>query len=110
MEVFISNLYIIVPAFWACFTVYILWYVTKAKHYSAITPIEARQLWTIHKQNTNCNGRKWRQIRRGDDTIGFQCECGYRHVQQRPIVASMPIASIDTQVTAFERLHTSHRN
>jgi hypothetical protein len=110
MEVITSNLYMITPALWASFTMYIVWYVTRAKHYSPITPTEARQLWTIHRQTVNCNGKKWRQIRRGGATIGFECDCGHRHIQKRPIVASMPNASIDTEVSAFDRLHTSHKS
>ena len=110
MEIFTSNLYIIMPALWASFTTYTVWYVTRAKHYSPITPNEARQLWVIHRQTFNCNGKRWRQIRRGGATIGFQCECGHRHIQKRPIVGSMPIASIDTEVSAFDRLHTTHKS
>jgi hypothetical protein len=110
IEIFTSNLHILMPALWACFTIYIAWYTTKAKHYSTITPLEAKQLWTIHKQDTHCNGRKWRQIERAGKTIGFQCECGHRHTQKRPIVAHLPTTTMEYEASAFDRLHTTHKS
>lgn len=110
MELITSNLNMIMPALWTCFAVYAVWYVTGAKHYYPISPTEARQLWAIHKQTINCNGKKWRLIRRDGTTIGFECDCGHKHVQKRPIIANVPIALIDTEVSAFDRLHTSHKS
>lgn len=110
IEAFTSNLYVLMPASWASFTIYIMWYITKAKHYSPITPLEARQLWTIHKETTHCNGQKWRQIKRSDKTIGFQCECGHKHIQKRPIVAHLPTTTIEYEVSAFDKLHTTHKS
>ncbi|MEM3700088.1 MAG: hypothetical protein QXL57_04385 [Candidatus Bathyarchaeia archaeon] len=75
---------------WTIFIVYATWYFTSAKHYAPLTLSEARLLWKIHKQNIGCNGRKWKLIKRGDKIIGFQCECGHKYIQKRPIVASTP--------------------
>jgi hypothetical protein len=110
IEAFTSNLYVLMPASWASFTIYIIWYITKAKHYSPITPLEARQLWTIHKETTHCNGQKWRQIKRSGKTIGFQCECGHKYIQKRPIVAHLPTTTIEYEVSAFDKLHTTHKS
>jgi len=110
METFTSNLPILMPALWGSFTVYVAWYVAKAKHYFPITPVEAKQLWTIHKETARCNAKKWKQIKRSGKTIGFQCDCGHKHVQKRPIVAHVPTTQIECDVSAFDRLHTTHKS
>jgi hypothetical protein len=101
---------IIVPTVWACFAIYLAWYFAKAKRYSPLTPSEARQLWAFHKHETNCNGRKWRQLKRRKQTVGFECECGYKHVQKRPMIAHTPATLNNPQVSAFDKLHTSHKS
>jgi len=100
-------------ALWGCFTTYATWYFTLAKHYAPITPNEAKILWKIHKQNIECYARKWRRIKRGDKIIGFECECGYKHIQKRPIVASTPTPHIEpaiSQTSALDKLHTSYKS
>jgi hypothetical protein len=109
-DMLMSNLWIVTPTLWGCFTTYVAWYFTKAKRYSPITPTEARQLWTIHKHDAHCGGTKWRRVENGKLTVGFQCECGYRHVQKKPIMAHAPAKLENPQVTAFDRLHTSHKS
>lgn len=107
---FMSNLQIIVPTVWGSLAVYGAWYFARAKRISPLTATEAKQLWTIHKHDAGCRCKKWRQIKRGKLTVGFQCECGYEHVQKKPLVAHAP-ASLETQqVSAFDRLHTSHKS
>jgi hypothetical protein len=83
-EMLISNLYlIIVPTMWACFATYLAWY---------------------------CNGTKWRQVKHGKETVGFECDCGYKHEQKRPMIAHAPATLDNTQVSTFDRLHTSHKS
>jgi hypothetical protein len=36
-------------------------------------------------------------IKRGNKIIGFECECGFRHIQRRPIVAGAPALGIKSQ-------------
>jgi hypothetical protein len=110
LEMLTSNLWIVMPSSWACFTTYLAWYFTKVKRYSPITSAEARQLWTIHKHDTRCNGRKWSQVRRGKQTVGFECECGYKHVQKKPIIAHAPATLNGSEVSAFDKLHTTHKS
>jgi hypothetical protein len=76
---------ILMPTVWACFALYTTWYLTSAKDYAPLTREEAELLWKIHKQNAECKVKKWREIRRRGKIVGFECECGYRHVQKRPI-------------------------
>jgi hypothetical protein len=92
---------------WATFLGYTVWYFTMAKHYAPLTLEEAQVLWKIHKQNANCQSTKWRKIRKGGKIVGFECECGYRHVQKSPIVKStLAPTEIQTDVTAiYKKLH-----
>jgi hypothetical protein len=84
------ELEILMFTLWSVFVAYITWYLTSAKHFAPITPREGGMLWKIHKSSAHCSGRRWRTIKRGSKIVGFECECGYRHVQRRPIVANMP--------------------
>jgi hypothetical protein len=79
-----------VPAFtpWTIFSLYATWYLTKAKSCVPIAVNEARIPRRIHKRNLHCQSIRWREIRRGSKTIGFECECGHRYIQRRPIVAN----------------------
>ena len=77
----------IIPLMWTFFAAYTTWFLTSAKDYVPLTRKEAEILWKIHKQKDNCKAKKWQIIRRGGKIIGFKCECGYKHVQKKPIVA-----------------------
>jgi hypothetical protein len=85
---------IIVTAVWACFSAYLLWFITAVKRNEPITVDEAKTLWRIHKKNTHCTGHSWHPIkRRGGKIKGFKCDCGYKYSQIRPIVAGVPQVS-----------------
>jgi hypothetical protein len=109
IEMFMSNLWIITPTMWACFIVYAVWYSTKAKNYAPLTPVEARQLWVIHQQSANCSSRKWRQVKHRGITVGFECSCGHKHIQLRPIVAHLPSPPVPLQTPDFNTLQPSNR-
>ena len=82
---------IILPTVWTFFMGYLLWYVTSAKRNAAITVNDAKILWKMHKKSTNCAGHKWRLItRRGGKISGFECECGYKYTQKRPLISNLP--------------------
>jgi len=104
-----NMLEIIAPAVWMGFAVYATWYFASAKHYAPITLNEARILWEIHKQNVRCDAKKWQEIRRRGKIIGFECECGYKHVQKRPIATNTPTPKIKSQTSptsTIDKLHT----
>jgi hypothetical protein len=98
-----ETLEIFTFALWTIFVIYATWYFTSAKHYAPLTPYEARLLWKIHKQNIGCNGRKWQIIKRGGKIVGFKCECGYRHIQKRPIVAGTPTLPMPSQISIIRK-------
>jgi hypothetical protein len=105
-----DMLEILLVASWGCLAMYATWYFTSAKHYAPITSKEARILWKIHKRNIQCGARKWREVKRRGKIIGFECECGYKHVQKRPVVASAPAPNMKTQTSTFDKLHTSYKS
>ena len=104
-----SEMWLIAPTIWASFIAYLVWYLTKAKHYVPISRVEAKQLWAIHIHNNHCNSRKWRQIRHRGRTVGFECGCGFKHLQQRPIVAPSAPTSVATQTSTYNTLQPSQR-
>jgi hypothetical protein len=104
---------IIIGALWIFLAAYATWYFTSAKNYAPITPNEARILWKIHKRNIRCDAKKWREITRKGKIIGFECGCGYKHIQKRPIVANTPTPKIESQnpqTSTFDRLHASYKS
>lgn len=99
-----KNVEILVLALWSCFAVYAIWYLTSVNEYAPLTFNEADTLWKIHKHSVRCEGKEWREIMRGGKIVGFECECGYRHVQKRPIMVSTPETSV------FDKLHTTYKS
>lgn len=108
-----KMLEILVYSIWTCFAVYSIWYLTSAKRYAPITRAEARALWHIHRQNSKCHTRKCKEIRRGGRIVGFECGCGYKHYQRRPMVGNGPASTIrleDPEYSAFDALHTTYKS
>ena len=86
-----NTLTIILPAIWASFACCLLWFVTSAKRSVSITFDDTKALWRIHKKATNCSSHKWNPIsRKGGKISGFECACGYRYTQKRPLICSSP--------------------
>lgn len=86
LSVFIQNPAIFIVASCTSFLAYVTWYFTVGKQYASLTPSDARILWKIHKQDSNCKAKKWRIIRYRDKIIGFECGCGHRHIEKRPLI------------------------
>ena len=76
----------LIPAIWLSFGACATWYLMSARRYAPLTPAEVRILWKIHKQKVQCAAKKCLKIVRKNKIVGFECECGYKHVQKRPIV------------------------
>jgi len=110
IQEFFSYLWVIMPAAWGCLSVYGIWYLTRAKNYFPISTAEAKQLWMIHRRGMNCDSKRWKQVKQHGTTVGFECECGFKHMQTKPIVGNHPILNIQGQFSSFDRLHTSHKS
>jgi hypothetical protein len=87
----IDPLIIAIPATWALFASYLAWYATSAKRNVPITFDDAKALWHIHKKNARCNSHKWHPIsRKGGKISGFECDCGYKYTQKKPLLSGRP--------------------
>jgi len=71
---------------WTVFVIYTIWCFTSAK---TLRPNNARA--KIHKRGSGYDGKKWRELKHGGKIVGFECECGHKHTQRRPIVIKAPI-------------------
>ena len=101
---------ILTPATWMCFTIYAIWYFTSAKHHHPMTLNEAKILWKIHKQTVQCKAKKWYSIKQGNKLVGFKCECGYKHVQERPLIVKNPSYTTKPNTTPITKLHTPYKS
>lgn len=94
---------------WAAFITYLSWYVTSAKYNAPLTVDEARMLWKIHRQDGHCSAKRWREIRSHDKIVGFECDCGYAHLQRRPVVAgTLAYDHLGMQVSAYDKPQTTY--
>jgi len=92
---------ILVPVAWLALLVYAVWYFVSAKDYAPLNSKEVLLLWKIHKQQAGCKAKGWREIRRRKKLIGFKCECGYKHLQKRPINVREPELLIQSENTIY---------
>jgi len=77
---------VLIPAMWVSLGFVIAWFLLSAKRVVPLSRIEAETLWKVHKQTTQCRAKSWQEIIRGNNIIGFECECGHKHVQKRHII------------------------
>jgi len=56
-----------------------------------ITAKDAKMIWMIHTNTSSCGSHRWQPLKRSNDKIvGFQCDCGYRYTQRKPLVCISP--------------------
>jgi hypothetical protein len=67
-----------------------------AKRNVPMTRREVNLLFTLHKQTVHSCGHKMQPLMMKSGKIaGFQCECGFRHIQKRPYFSRSPKTSIE---------------
>ena len=47
---------------------------------------DAEAMWTLHRQNNYCTSKEWQPLQHRSKIIGFQCQCGYKYTQKKPII------------------------
>ncbi|PVX23763.1 MAG: hypothetical protein CW691_09710 [Candidatus Bathyarchaeum sp.] len=77
---------VLIPAIWLSLGFATAWFLLSAKRVVPLTQKEAETLWRVHKQKMLCKAKSWREIVRGDKVVGFECECGHKHVQKKHII------------------------
>jgi hypothetical protein len=76
---------------WSSFTVCVVWFFGFAKRSAPIAADDVKVMWAIHRKNAHCSGHKWQPIKqRKGKIVGFQCECGYKYTQKRPLISRIP--------------------
>ncbi|MFP3984799.1 MAG: hypothetical protein ACLFU9_02355 [Candidatus Bathyarchaeia archaeon] len=88
--------HILLPAFWACLALYVAWYLKSAR-FVPLSHKEARVLWKVHQNTALCNAARWSKIKRKNKVVGFQCACGYKHVQKRLVRDKLPPRNLQLQ-------------
>ena len=82
----ILNSGVLIPAIWLSLGFFIAWFLLSARIHVSLTPNETEMLWKFHKQNSNCKANNWNKIFRKKEIIGLTCECGYKHIQKKPLI------------------------
>jgi hypothetical protein len=81
-----SNLGYLVPAIWVTLGCAVAWFLLSARKHQAITSKEAEMLWKSHKQFKHCSAKTFTPLTNRKKIIGYVCQCGHEHKQERPII------------------------
>jgi hypothetical protein len=77
---------VLIPAIWLSLGLAIAWFLLSAKRSVPVTKEEAKTLWTIHKQQTQCGAKGWKEVTKRNKIVGFECDCGHIHIQKKHII------------------------
>jgi hypothetical protein len=86
IQTFLTNPEFLVPTMWVAFGCTLAWYLLSAKRFHSIDKKELKLLWETHKQFNNCPAEDYEPILKGKKTVGYKCQCGHQHIQQRPLI------------------------
>jgi hypothetical protein len=76
----------VVPSIWVALGCAVTWYLLSAKRLHEITSHETEILWKTHKQFSRCSAKKFEKITKTKKIFGYICQCGFQHMQERPII------------------------
>jgi hypothetical protein len=77
---------VLIPGLALCFVFYVAYLLFAARNFVPMTREEAETLWKFHKLKDGCKAKTWHEITKENDLIGFQCECGFRQIQKKPLI------------------------
>lgn len=80
------NSGVLIPAIWLSLGLATAWFLLSAKRIVPLTLEEAETLWKFHKQKTGCHAQGWQEIVHGERIVGFECECGHKHIQKKHLI------------------------
>ena len=80
------NSGVLIPAIWLSLGFCTAWLLLSAKRVVPLTREEAETLWKFHKQTMRCGAKGWHKVVRKDEIIGFECDCGHKHIQKKHII------------------------
>jgi len=77
---------VLIPGLALCFGFYIGYILLSARNHVPMTSEEIVTLWKFHKSTKGCKAEAWHEITKKKKTIGYECECGFKHIQKKPLV------------------------
>ena len=77
---------VLIPGLALCFGFYIAYVLLSARNVVPMTSEEIDTLWKFHKQTKCCKAETWHEITKKKKIIGYECECGFKHIQKKPLV------------------------
>jgi len=85
LEIFLSS-GVLIPGLALGFGFYIGYLLLAARNIVPITTDEVETLWKFHKQKDCCKSKTWHEIIKNNKLVGFECECGHKHIQKKPLI------------------------
>ena len=77
---------VFIPAIWLSLGFLIAGLVLSAKLSVPMNHKEIDMLWNFHKQKTKCKSKSCKEIIQKNRIVGFECECGFNHIQKKPLI------------------------
>ena len=77
---------VLIPGLALCFGFYIAYVLLSARNIVPMTSEEIETLWKFHKQTKYCNAETWHEITKKKKVIGYECECGFKQIQKKPLI------------------------
>jgi hypothetical protein len=78
---------VLIPSLALAFGFYIAYILLSARNVFPMTKEEAETLWKFHKQKDCYKAEKWHEVIKRNKIVGYECECGFRHIQNKHLVA-----------------------
>ena len=76
----------LIPGVALCLGLYIVYILLSARNVFPITKDEIDTLWKFHRQTKCCKAKTWHEITKKKKLIGYACECGFQHIQKKPLI------------------------
>ena len=77
---------VLIPGLALCFGFYIAYVLLSARNIVPMTSEEIETLWKFHQQTKCCKAKTWHEITKKKKVIGYECECGFKQIQKKPLI------------------------
>jgi hypothetical protein len=77
---------VLIPGLALAFGFYIAYILLSARNVVPMTKEEAETLWKFHRQKDCCKAETWKEITKRKKIVGYECECGFKHIQNKHLV------------------------
>ena len=82
----ILNSGTLIPGLALSFGFVVAYLLLAARNVVPMTTPEIELLWKFHKQKDCCKAKTWSEIKKKNELIGFECKCGHKHIQKKPLI------------------------